>query len=56
MFNKRQFGQPQQKEKKDIKSCKKVIKRDGQGRVIREEYIGCSKDEMRMFNDKEDKD
>ena len=57
MFNKRQFGQPQQKEKKDIKSCKRIIKRDEQGRIVREEFVGsCSKEQMESFRERKDED
>lgn len=56
------FSQPAKKEPSiKARSCKRIIKRDEQGRITREEFIGCSKDEIRSFRDvdnidKENKD
>ena len=53
----RPFGQTQKKpERERVKSCKRIIKRDDQGRIVREEFIGCNKDEIKMFRDGDEKD
>jgi hypothetical protein len=37
---------------KDIgRRCKHLIKRDERGRVKSEEFIGCSRDEIKMIKD-----
>ena len=51
---KRKFGEQKEKPKKEVKSCKRTIKRDNQGRVIREEFIGCSNEQMQSFKDNEE--
>jgi len=45
--------QPQPHQKQKEKSCKRVIKRDEHGRIKSEEFVGCSKDEIRMMKEGE---
>lgn len=33
------------------KSCKRIIKRDSSGKMKSEEFIGCSKEEVKMMKE-----
>jgi len=33
------------------RQCKRVVKRDEQGRIREEKFIGCNKEEIRMIRD-----
>ena len=49
----RSFGQQsiEKKPKREEKVCKRIIRRDKDGRIKEERFEGCSKEEMRMFRD-----
>lgn len=58
MFGRRFANTPQReeikpRENKD-KSCKRIIKRDEHGRIKSEEFIGCTKEEVRIMRGSED--
>ena len=33
------------------KSCERKVKRDGQGRIIQEKFIGCSREEIKAMRE-----
>ncbi len=45
---------PQRIAKPKAKSCKRIIKRDEHGRIKSEEFVGCSKEEVKMMKDNSD--
>ena len=55
MFNKPRLinirGIPQQPKREKPKSCERRVKRDTQGRIIREQFLGCSKEQIKAMRE-----
>ncbi len=53
MFERRPLFQPAKPVRPKERSCKRIIKRDEKGRVKSEEFVGCSKEEVKLMKERE---